>query len=446
MNSSGDYIKQNRSLAWPLAFNALLVQSMLMIDTLLVASLGEYSVAAMGIATTIITFVLGVEIAIGNGIQMLVGKAYGSGKKTDLKVAFWAGLLINTLTALVFFIVLLLSSADLVNLITDDTHLADATLSYLNIAQYVVLVAAYTQTCTAFYNGVGKSKIPLNGFLLEIPVNIALSYSLIHGLGGYSGIGLPGAAWGSLLAIVVRAVFLTVSLRYAAFSVRYPQGRPFMAELKPQFDVIYPIAANFIILSIGATVYQLLFAQLSVYSFAAITLIFPWLRAGTQLTNAWAQASAITISQALGKRHASAVRDFIPASTKVGMSLSVVVALLFLVLSQCLGFIYPNVAPQTQQALLLIAPLYIVLPVVRAYNTLAGNMLRALGHSSCVLKIHFYTQWMVSLPLCALLVIVFDISVFWAFAIIPLEEALKIFPFYHYKKRSTVQLSKALAC
>ncbi|MDO6569520.1 MATE family efflux transporter [Gilvimarinus sp. 2_MG-2023] len=443
MKGSGDYLKQNGSLAWPLAFNALLIQSMLMIDTLLVAPLGELSVAAMGIATTIITFVLGVEIAIGNGIQMLVGKAYGSGKKDDLKVAFWAGLLINSLTALFFFLLLVLASKDLVNLITNDTLLAQATLRYLEVAQYVVLITAYTQTCTAFYNGVGNSRIPLAGFLLEIPLNVALSYSLIHGVAGFAGIGLAGAAWGSLLAIVVRGLFLTVTFRRATFSLRYPAGRPFALELKPQFDVIYPIAANFIILSVGATVYQLLFAQLSVYSFAAITLIFPWLRAGTQFANAWAQASAITISQALGKRHIAAVRDFIPASTRVGMGLSVVVACLFVVLSQCLGLIYPDVAPQTQRALMLIAPLYIVLPIVRAYNTLAGNMLRALGQSSRVLKIHFYTQWVLALPLCAFLIVVLDASVFWAFAIIPLEEIFKLLPFYHYKKHSALHLRNA---
>ena len=75
---SNTYIRKNIALAWPLAVNALLVQSMLMIDTLLVAPLGDLPVAAMGIATVIVAFVLGIQIAIGNGIQLLVGRAFGA--------------------------------------------------------------------------------------------------------------------------------------------------------------------------------------------------------------------------------------------------------------------------------------------------------------------------------------------------------------------------------
>ncbi|MEP1386099.1 MAG: MATE family efflux transporter, partial [Paraglaciecola sp.] len=82
-------------MAWPLAFNALLVQSMLLIDTFLVAPLGEHPVAAMGIAATIIAFVLGIEIAIGNGVQLLVGRAFGSKSQEDLAIAYRSGLVIN---------------------------------------------------------------------------------------------------------------------------------------------------------------------------------------------------------------------------------------------------------------------------------------------------------------------------------------------------------------
>ncbi|MCI2283518.1 hypothetical protein L3081_09090 [Colwellia sp. MSW7] len=118
------YVRRNFALAWPLAFNALLVQSMLMIDTLLVAPLGELPVAAMGIATTIVAFVLGLEIAIGNGIQLLVGRAFGSDNKAELVVAYWSGLLINVSASLFFLFILTFWDTDLIAVITDDNDLA----------------------------------------------------------------------------------------------------------------------------------------------------------------------------------------------------------------------------------------------------------------------------------------------------------------------------------
>ncbi|MEH6712704.1 MAG: MATE family efflux transporter, partial [Paraglaciecola polaris] len=259
---------------------------------------------------------------------------------------------------------------------------------------------------------------------------------LINGFSTYEGLGVEGAAWGSLLAVFLRAAFLYFALkRDDTVDLRYPKNRRFWAEIPPQYAEIYPIAANFFVLSIGATVYQLLFAQLELFSFVAITLIFPWIRAGTQFPNAWAQASGISISQALGQRQAGELKLFIASCTHVGTLLSVIIAGLFFILSQCLQFIYPDIEPDTQTALMIIAPLYIVLPIIRAYNTVAGNILRALGDSNLVLKIHFFTQWLISLPICALLVLQFDVSIFWAFAMIPIEELLKTLPFHHFKWR-----------
>ena len=430
------YIQRNLALAWPLAVNALLVQLMLMIDTFLVAPLGELPVAAMGIATTIVAFVLGIEIAIGNGIQLLVGRAFGCNNQAELAIAYWSGLLINISTSFVFLFILAFFGSELVALITDDPALAKLADTYISITKYIVLITAYTQVCSAFCNGSGKTKVPLKGFMIELPVNALLSYLLINGFSTYEGLGVEGAAWGSLLAVFLRAAFLYFALkRDDTVDLRYPKNRRLWAEIPPQYAEIYPIAANFFVLSIGATVYQLLFAQLELFSFVAITLIFPWIRAGTQFPNAWAQASGISISQALGQRQAGELKLFIASCTHVGTLLSVIIAGLFFILSQCLQFIYPDIEPDTQTALMIIAPLYIVLPIIRAYNTVAGNILRALGDSNLVLKIHFFTQWLISLPICALLVLQFDVSIFWAFAMIPIEELLKTLPFHHFKWR-----------
>jgi putative MATE family efflux protein len=415
---------------------------MLMIDTLLVAPLGELPVAAMGIATIIVAFVLGLEIAIGNGVQLLVGRAFGSKNQGDLAVAFWSGLFINVSTSLVFLFILTFFGTDLVAVITDDTSLAKQVEAYISITKYIILITAFTQVCTAFCNGRGNSKIPLKGFLIELPINALLSYFLIHGFYDYEGLGVEGAAWGSLVAVFLRATFFYFALKLDdEVNLTYPRDRRFWDEIRPQFAEIFPIAANFFVLTIGATVYQLLFAQLDLFSFVAITLIFPWLNAGTRIPNAWAQASSISISQALGQKQTGELKLFVFHCTQVGMLLSVLIAGLLFLLSQCLQFVYPNIEPETQIALMIIAPLYIVLPIIRAYNTVAGNILRALGNSNLVLKIHFITQWAMSLPICALLILYFDVSIFWAFAMIPIEELLKTIPFYRYKQRHISKLA-----
>jgi len=405
---------------------------MFMIDTLLVAPIGEIPVAALGIATAILAFALGVELAIGNGIQLLVGRAYGSKRQPDLVVAFWVGLFINVTISLVFFFAVVFFGAEIVGALTENTDIEKRVLSYLSITKYIILFTAFTQVCTAFYNGCGNTKVTLKGFVLEIPINVILSYLLIYGLGSLNGLGLEGAAWGSLIAVFLRVVYFYVVLKLDDnVNLAYPMQRPFSAELRPQFVEIFPIAANFFVLFIGASVYQLLYAQLDLSSFVAITLIFPWLRIGTQVVSAWSNASAINISQALGDKQTQHLQSFVSVCTRAAIGLSLTVAMLFFLLNQFIHSIYPNIEAQTYTALAAIAPLYILLPIIRGYNSLAGNVLRALGESGRVLKLHFVTQWVISLPICALLIFYFNASVFWAFAMIPIEELLKV---YHFNR------------
>lgn len=444
---SSSYIKKNISLAWPLALNALLMQSMLMIDTLLVSPLGEIPLAAMGIATTIIAFILGIQIALANGTQLVLSRAVGSGHQENLNKAFVSGVIINGLTSLLFWLLLSVFDQLLIESLTDNLSLHIEIASYLNIAKYVVLFTAITQVIIALFNGLGKSRIPFNGYLIELPINALASYLFIHGCLGLEGLGVQGAAIGSIIAIFIRTIFLYYCVKHEqqlslSFSI-------LSAHLKhniyQHFREVFPIAANVAMLSIGTTIYQLLYSQLTINSYVAITLLMPWIRSGTQFITSWSHSSAIIISQAIGSKQMETLKQDVETSIKIAIFISILSTLFFIGLYAWINDIYPDLAVETYQALKVIAPLYIVLPILRGYNTVHGHVLRALGKTTAVFKINFTGQWLVSLPLCALIILVFDASIFWAFAITPFEELVKTLPFRYLAKKSLAEFNLAAA-
>ncbi|MEZ8629668.1 MATE family efflux transporter [Vibrio lentus] len=436
--SSQSYVRKNFSLAWPLALNALLMQSMLMIDTLLVSPLGEIPLAAMGIATTIIAFVLGIQMALANGTQLVLSRAVGSGVTSSLSKAFWAGLFINFGVAAIFWLLLTFFEQPLIQALTDDKTLHLEISHYLDISKYLVIFTALTQVIIALFNGLGRTKVPFKGYLIELPINAVLSYVLIHGFTNFEGIGVQGAALGSVIAITIRLVYLILCVHYdSSVSLKLDTEKSeFITNIRRHFIEIFPVAANVTMLSIGATIYQLLYSQLNINAYVAITLVMPWIRAGTQFITAWAHSSAITISQAIGSKKMGDLTKNVDTSIDVAVGISVVCAVLFAGLSLVIGDVYPDLAPSTYQALAVIAPLYIFLPIVRGYNTVHGHVLRALGKTTDVFKINFTGQWVVSIPLCALIIFGLDGSIFWAFAIQPFEEIVKAFPFRHLARKS----------
>ncbi|WP_252026880.1 MATE family efflux transporter [Vibrio sp. SCSIO 43136] len=421
-----------------MALNALLMQSMLMIDTFLVSPLGEISLAAMGIATTIIAFILGIQMALAQGSQLVLSRAAGSGSQVSLAKGFWSGAMINFSVASLFWLLLTLFESPLIALLTDHQALHAEISDYLAIGKHIVLVNAITQVMIALFNGLGRTTVPFKGYLLEMPVNAISSYFMIYGFGQWQGMGVEGAALGSLIAIGLRLAYLALCMRIDD-AVHVPLSA-LDASMKSNswahFKEIFPVAANMTILSVGATIYQLIYSQLDINSYVAITLIFPWVRAGTQFITAWAMSSAISISQAIGSKNLDDLDKNIDASINVAVGLSFISCLFFLGLSFVMDDFYPDLDPATYEALAIIAPLYILLPLVRGYNTVHGHVMRSLGKTTEVFKINFTGQWLVSIPLCALAILYFELSVFWAFAFMPFEELVKLLPFRHLARKA----------
>ncbi|WP_084035521.1 MATE family efflux transporter [Marinomonas ushuaiensis] len=154
-------------------------------------------------------------------------------------------------------------------------------------------------------------------------------------------------------------------------------------------------------------------------------------------------ASAISISQSIGSKKLDGLAVNINKSIDVAVIVSIICAGLFVVLYFFLPSIYPDLEAETYLALSMIVPLYIFLPIVRGYNKVHEHILRALGKTTSVFKINFIGQWVISIPLCALLILHFEASIFWAFAMQPFEEIVKALPFRLLARKSVKEFDQA---
>ena len=261
--SQQSYIKKNLSLAWPLALNGLLMQSMLMIDTLLISPLGELPLAAMGISTAIIAAILGIQMALANGTQLVLSRAVGSGNSTSLSRAFVSGLIINTSISVMFWVILTCFDQTLIQAITSDITLHKEITNYLDIAKYIVIFTALTQVIIALFNGLGKTQVPFKGYLIELPINALLSYLFIHGYQftnnlSLEGMGVQGAAIGSLMAITVRLIYLALYIYLnKQITITLPvKDVSMIRNIRLHFIEIFPVAANVMVLAMGISTLQ----------------------------------------------------------------------------------------------------------------------------------------------------------------------------------------------
>ncbi len=426
------------ALSWPLAMNALLLQAILVVDTVLITPLGEASLAAMGLAASLASVVSGVLFAFSTGTQLIVAQAVGAQKTAAIRSGFWSGLFINLLLAAGGIILILTGGARLLAELAGTPGIAAEALHYLLIFCGVILGVAIVQNITVFLNARGNSRIPFYSNLLELPVNAGLSLVLIHGLAGFPQMGLAGAAVGSLVAVCIRAVFLIGYLRRVnrdQLSLPVWSARTLFGDMCRHFALAWPIAGSFISITIAMSVCMMFYSQLGINQFAALTLIFPWIRIGGLLVTSWAQAMGIFVGQMLGRNDTEALDGFVGQAWRFAFYLSVLVALLYLLMILGFQWLYPDLQAQTRGYLMQFLPVMLLLPAIRSSNTICGNLLRAGGDAGYAMNIHIGAQWLVTVPLTAILILYFSVPVFWIFSIVLLEELVKAIPF-HRRVRS----------
>ncbi len=422
------------ALAWPMTIKALFLYATVVIDGLLVAPIGESALAAMGLAAALGGIVLGMIFAFSHAMQIRSAQAFGNGDPVFLKSVLVSGMVISTIIGIAGVVLINIVGAPLVDWLAPTPEIAAHARIYLAIFSAVVLAEAIGQSIASFFNGCGMTKLPLYGYLVSVPVNVVASMGLIHGLWGLPQMGVAGAAMGSAIALTIQMLLWLFFLFRRHGKLRLVEGwhnGSFGATLRRHVQFSLPIAATFISSTMATHVCSLIYANMAVNAFAALTLIAPWNMLTGQIAMQWTQATGILVAQLLGKRTPEPVLDaFLSRAWKGAFVTAAIVAGVFLAMCLSLGWLYPDLETETKAILFGFLPILIAVQFPRATNAICGNTLRAAGDTIYVMHIFVWSQWAFRVPATALLVLYFDAPAFWVLSLIFWEEIVKL-PSFH---------------
>lgn len=87
-----------------------------------------------------------------------------------------------------------------------DPEVAAQAMTYMNIRLLELPFTLVNSAIVGFLIGIGNSRLPMALSWLAVSVNLAANYILIFGKLGFPAMGLIGAAWGTVIAVVVQTV------------------------------------------------------------------------------------------------------------------------------------------------------------------------------------------------------------------------------------------------
>ncbi|SNS27362.1 MATE family efflux transporter [Tropicimonas sediminicola] len=424
------------NLAWPLTLKAMMLHGIVVIDAWLVSALGEPALAAMGLAASFGALLLGVLAAFANATQIRVAQAFGTGDPVNLKTAFVAGMIISLVVALIGLVIVWALAGTFIDHFAHTPWIAGEARSYLSVFLWVVTLEAVGQCMGSYFNGCGKTKAPFLSYLVAIPINVGISYALIHGHFGLPEMGVTGAAVGSAVGALARVLFLAVGFLGMTGGFRNVAGwrnTTLQASIRRHLAFSLPIAGTFVSNTVANYVSTLLFVKMTVNDFAAMTLIQPWVMVAGTFSISWAMATGIAVAQLLGRDCRGPELDtFLRRAWRGALIAAGIVALAFFGIILASGTLYGNLEAGTRAALLSFLPFLLILPFPKGSNAMCGHTLRAGGDTLYVMNIFLAAQWLFRVPLTALFILYLDLSVTWVFALFLAEELVK-FPSFHLR-------------
>lgn len=270
------FLRALAAIAIPVALQNLLTTTGSMIDTMMIAPLGEHTVGAVGLCAQFSTLMFSGYWGFIGGGMLFYAQYWGAKDDDGIKRAYGLTTVCLLLVSLTFGALAVFAPEFVMGVYTDKPAIQRIGIEYLRIVGFAYPFSVLSVGMSALLRSTEKVRIPLFGALASVAANISLNYILIYGKLGIRPMGVRGAALATVCASIVN---FSVVLILAA-GVKYPylfalkgwlkQTREWLGEY---FRKCSPIICNELLVGVGNMLINVVLGRQSEQAIAA-TAVF----------------------------------------------------------------------------------------------------------------------------------------------------------------------------
>ena len=348
-------------------------------DTMIVGNvLGDTSLAAIGACTAVYDLLIGFALGVGNGLSIVVARAYGAKDENLLKRSVAGSIIIGILLTLLIMLISQIGLYPLLQLLDTPLDIINESYSYiLCITLFASVMFAYN-LCAGLLRAIGNSFMPLVFLIISSLLNIGLDLFFITQFN----MGILGAAVATVIAQGISAVLCLIYI-FKKASILVPKKEHFYFDKELYKELAgqgFSMGFMMAIVSSGTVI-----LQKAINSFG--TLIIAGHTTARKI-NAFCMMPCATLSASIStfvsQNRGANQHDRIVDGVKIGMKLSIVWGIISVVLMMLFaralvallsGSKEVIVLDNGSQYLILNAPFYAVL----GFLLILRNSLQGLG-------------------------------------------------------------------
>lgn len=196
----GDFLKRIAVIAVPVALQNLLTTTGSMVDTMMIASLGQTEVGAVGLCAQFSSLMFSGYWGFVGGGMLFFSQYFGAKDDEGINRSYGLTLSCMMTVALVFCLLATVFPEAIMRLYTDKKNIQQVGVQYLRIVGFSYPLTVFSMAMAALLRCTDRVRIPLYGSIAAVIANVFLNWVLIFGRFGLPALGVRGAALATVLS------------------------------------------------------------------------------------------------------------------------------------------------------------------------------------------------------------------------------------------------------
>lgn len=437
--------KFNRTLAAmviPIAFQNFMTAMVSASDAVMLGFLEQEALAAVSLAGQI-TFILNLCITVlVQGTTILAAQYWGKGERNTVEMILALAVKYVIIVVTIFLICTFVFPEQIMGMLTNEPALIERGAEYLQIVGFSYVPLGLSQMYLCIMKNSGKTaKSTLIGSSSMI-LNIIFNVIFIFGIFGIPGMGIPGAAIATVLAVCIQLVW-TLSESIKQNSIKIKVSYLFHTDKTIQKDFnryTLPIVGNYFFWGGGVTIFSAIIGHLGNDAVAASSLVNIVRNTLACVSKGLGTAGVILVGNELGKNNIGLAKQYAKHSVKLAGIIGVVTCIL-LILMRPLILKFSGLTETATgylSGMLLICSYYMIAGSIN--NMVIGGIFCAGGKSKFGCICDGVVLWLIVMPAALSAAFYFKLPVLAVYFILCLDECIKIpIVFWYYRKYTWAQ-------
>ena len=269
------FIRDIAVIAIPVALQNLLSSTGTMVDTMMIARLGEVSVGAVGLCSQYANLLIAGYWGFVGGGMLFISQYWGAQDEEGICRSYGLMLTCIMSVAAIFSTAALFFPKVIMRLYTDKVAMQEIGIRYLKIVGFAYPLQLFSISASTLLRATERVRIPLYAAITSVFTNIIMNWALIYGNLGFPALGVEGAAIATVCAAGVNLLVIFVCcavIRYPfIFRIRM-HFRWAKDKVKEFFIKCLPIILNEVFLGIGNMTINVVLGRQSESTIAALAV------------------------------------------------------------------------------------------------------------------------------------------------------------------------------